>query len=293
MKGRYKDYKISLSFLSDEVSKQFKEGSFDKVLSISDDQKVYIDKIIKLSKKHNFELLFLTLPMYNTYYNSKIDDFNNINKYLNQLSISNKNVRFLDMNNHQMIYSNDYIKNENLGFNQHLNYKGQIVASNILANYVNINYSLKTDSVMTVKTVEDLIYNLNLNVDNANLKGGINIINNKKFKSKKEITVSINSELEIKGWLFNTDFPFTKESKKHIILKKDDDFIYFSVDGQVYNRESVGNEKKFGLSAKNSNFTFIMPARLLEKGAYSVFLVLETGSGEFIMKNSGKNIKIE
>ncbi|TYC15656.1 hypothetical protein ES677_04760 [Bizionia gelidisalsuginis] len=282
-----------MSFLSDEVSKQFKEGSFDKVLSISDDQKVYIDKIIKLSKKHNFELLFLTLPMYNTYYNSKIDDFNNINKYLNQLSISNKNVRFLDMNNHQMIYSNDYIKNENLGFNQHLNYKGQIVASNILANYVNINYSLKTDSVMTVKTVEDLIYNLNLNVDNANLKGGINIINNKKFKSKKEITVSINSELEIKGWLFNTDFPFTKESKKHIILKKDDDFIYFSVDGQVYNRESVGNEKKFGLSAKNSNFTFIMPARLLEKGAYSVFLVLETGSGEFIMKNSGKNIKIE
>jgi len=71
--------------------------------------------------------------------------------------------------------------------------------------------------------------------------------------------------------MFHTDFLFTKESKKHILLKKDDDFIYFSVDGQVNNRESVGNEKKYGLSAKNSNYTFKMPARLLEKGAYSVF----------------------
>ena len=285
-KKQYKDYEISPNFLDNKISEKFKTNTFNLNLSVSDDQKLYLDKIIQLSKKHNFELLFLTLPMYDVYYKKKASDFGNINEYLKKIAFANINVKTLDMNNYKISYGKDYIKREKLGFNQHLNYRGQIMASNILSDYINNNYSFEKRKNYLNEKVENLIYNLDYTREKS-FKTNINKINNKTTKNKDSIFIKSNQEIRIQGWMFEEHTNYFEHKQKHIALKSKN-FTYLSIPRQVKETKSPQREKRFGSIAKNTNFDFKAPARLLEKGFYDVYLILETSKGDFFVNRYNK-----
>ena len=115
----------------------FKENE----MLISEKEQLYIDKIIKLSKKNSFELLFITIPVYDLYYQKVKNGFKRVNNQILKIIKKHQNVKYFDINGkyNGFNYSN-IVREKKVSINQHLNYKGGIISSNELANFIKNNY---------------------------------------------------------------------------------------------------------------------------------------------------------
>ncbi|NND61896.1 MAG: hypothetical protein HKN48_01750 [Flavobacteriaceae bacterium] len=293
-KIQFKDYDRGFNFLDKRTANKYKTTTFSDSLYISEDEKIYLKKIIELSQKNNFELLFLTLPMYDEYYQMEIDQFEKINSDIDSLISGFDNVRYLDMNKNGNYSRTDFAHAKILQ-NQHLNYKGGIKASNFLANYINDTYRISVKQKRNVNRAEGYLYGRNtIEKDTLfeGVVGSIDTLSYEEVRNSKVVNIPKNRRfLELNGWMYKEGVDLLK-SKKRIAFKLNDDFVYIT-------QRPLGQRKTFrlveerGASYENSGYTLKLDKRLFEKGKYKIYHIIETDKGEVHVQDMWKWIVIE
>lgn len=191
----FKDSAKDIDFLSDEIANNYLNKKFNDSIYISEDHKIFIRKIINLSHERKFKLLFVTIPFYERYYSTLKNSFDLAHNHLSDLTSSDINIKMLDIN--QLVeLDNSYFLNGNPStfnyHNQHLNYKGNIKSSNIIANFINEEYDFVSEQNNS-STVQDALYKFKDNLKPKKIEGelisvndrSINASNNLIRKSKK------------------------------------------------------------------------------------------------------------
>jgi len=121
-----------------ERTDDFFLNDFSKIteeIPIQDEQKVYLDKILKLAKDNNIKILFISVPYkYTQEFTAQINV--KVNNYLRK-NYESKDVKFFDMNTmyKEMGFDYCYLKDEG-----HANAKGATLISSFLADYIKNNY---------------------------------------------------------------------------------------------------------------------------------------------------------
>jgi hypothetical protein len=217
----YIDSFKNIIFMSDEIAENFKSKEYNTPFFLPENSKEYLHKIIALSKEKGFKLLFVTLPFYETYYKKRkteIDVFHNELQHF--LSNQDKSIKLLDLNKKTKLDKTNFRgvpEEKKYDYrNQHLNYKGNIKATNLISNYINDTYFI-TKSKSNFNTPQDIFYNYDQKSSSTKFEGNImNISNNyiSKFEGsleeataieKKEINLlKFNNQFDNPGWYKNT-----------------------------------------------------------------------------------------
>jgi hypothetical protein len=291
------DFNKRLWVLPSHKIKEFESITFDfENMYISDQERVYINKIIDLSKVHDFELLFFSTPVFDKYYIKTKSGFNNIAQSFNAIANDNANVKFYDVNGELGGLNYSYIMNGNVSQNQHLNYKGVIKTSNLIANFINKEYDLNKGKLRKTDIVspEDLIYNRKEFEKDSTFIGKVyRIKDNKiiKVNSNSEIVIEEDENLiNIEGWMYKKGINFNR-AKKSLALKKDNDFIFFSGE-EMKEREAKSVIEKNGDKFKKSGYSFKLNKVFLEKGKYKIFHVVESENKEIFLQDMWKWIVV-
>lgn len=248
---------------------------------ISEAEKTYINKIIELSKKNNFKLLFITIPVFELYYEKVKNGFKKVNDQIFEIINKHNNVSYFDINGkyNGFKYSN-IVKEKKVSNNQHLNYKGGIISSNDLANFININYQEFIDKKEIKNTFEYNLYNIKGVKENQNFKGQITKIND----------ISSSNELIIEGWMHLKGVNNWKVSKA-LALKKNNDFIFIS-SNQLKAKKNNDIIDSLGKSFLSSGYVFKLSKALLDKGSYDIYHLIKTKKGRIFSQDLNKKIII-
>ncbi len=287
----YKGSSNSVTMLSNERVKEYEEKSFKKrVFRISNRQRSYFNKIKELAKVNGIEIVLLTIPYFKEYrdkinYKSFHDEINNL--------ASENNIKHLDLNVVFKDWDNTYFSNENVGHNQHVNYKGAIELSNYLANYIQKNFNFKEKREHTIYP-EYYLYN---NIIRDSLNNGNRILGNlDKLNGTKRLKFNVQqgkSSIVLYGWaaIENQE---SKNNEIFIGLKSDDGKFYVSKETQFkpIKRTDVSKYFKKGNIYDHTGFHINVNSMLLHKGLYKIFMIVRSPKGEVLVKNSGKSVEI-
>jgi|TARA_B110000879_G_scaffold1054_1_gene1285 hypothetical protein len=286
----YNDNKI-LWYLNTSKIKEYKKRTFEKKdIYLSEPEKEYLKKIIDLSEEYNFELLLFTIPIYSEYYkkvkgsidSTSLQVYNYVKKY--------KDVKYFDINKELGGLSATYIMGEKVSENQHLNYKGIVKTSNLLANFINKEYNFKSTSTYNNDdTVEKLVYNSKKTARDTSYLGNVETVNGRNYRdveSKQLITISpTEKKVKLEGWMFKEGVNL-KRSTKIIALKKGDDFVYVS------GKDLIDNSNQ-GKSFEKSGYSINIDKYMLEKGKYRVFHIIKSHNNELYVQDMWKWIVIK
>ncbi|MFD2917032.1 hypothetical protein [Psychroserpens luteus] len=291
------DYNKKLSFISDAVIEQYNNKEFStKKFFLSENEKLYLNKIIELSKIENFELLFFTTPILDAYYKNTEVGINKVSSQLNKLFKSHDNVKYYDINQEVKGYDKTRFLPGTMNHNQHLNYKGIINNSNLLSKFIKNNYKFDTDSGNRTQTIEDILYNNRKIEKDSTFFGNIIGINNFKYRIGDSLTNTISvprhqKNISIKGWMFKEDLNLKRTTRK-LALKKKNNFIVIS-EGNLKNRENKSISERFRDNYKMSGFQFNFNRQSIEKGKYKIYNIIESDKGEIFVKDMWKWLIIE
>jgi len=278
-----------LWYLNSSRVKKFKKRTFEKKdIYLSEPEKEYLKKIIDLSEEYNFELLLFTVPIYSEYYNkvkesidsTSLDIYNYVKEY--------KDVKFYDINKELGGLSPTYIMGEKVSDNQHLNYKGIVKTSNLLANFINKEYDFKT-TFSNNNTVEKLVYSSNKIARDTTYIGNVETVNGRNYRNnedKQVITITPNDKkVKLEGWMFKKGVNL-KRSSKIIALKKGNDFIYVS-------SKDLKDNPKQGAPYEKSGYSITIDKYMLEKGKYRIYHIIKTHKNELYIQDMWKWVLIE
>nr|WP_321229335.1 hypothetical protein [uncultured Psychroserpens sp.] len=278
--------------------KEFESKTFDfENMYLSEQEEIYLNKIINLSKNHKFELLLFSVPVYDVYYNKTKSGFEKIATTLKNIEKDNSNVKFYDINSELGGLNYSYIMNGKVSQNQHLNYKGIIKTSNLMANFINKEYTLNKQTTINdnVFYPEKLLYNTKEFKKDSTFLGKVyQVKNNKiiKVNSNNEIVIDNDeSVINIEGWMFKKEINFNR-AKKILALKKGDDFIFLSGE-EMKDREAKSVINKFGNEYMKSGYNFNINKEFLEKGKYKIFHIVESQNKEIFIQDMWKWIVVK
>lgn len=278
---------------SKKYEKQSKFG-LDKYNILPDEEKALQDIIDLAKEKGTKRIILLTIPFYNKY-RDKID-YNSLDEPLKRIVKNNEGVlEYIDLNTIYPNWDRTYFSNDPVGYNQHLNYKGNIVASN----YITENVICKTFNKPINKhdSFEKYFYNKTLKervISNDDLLGNLEKLNKERFKAS-EIVIQKDTVFSFEGWMTIKDKQSTFDDEKLLILSRDSTFIYFSSPSQISFKERKDVSKYYKKENKLYNYSgFIVKINIeqLEKGKYTVYMALKPETGEVAIKNTHKTIDV-
>jgi hypothetical protein len=280
-----------LWYLNSSSIEGYKKRMFiKKDIYFSEAEKRYLKKIIVLSDEYNFALLLFTIPIYEEYYNKVKDSIDNTSLKIYNYAKEYKEIKFYDINKELGGLSATYIMGEKVSENQHLNYKGMIKTSNLLANFINKEYNLKPNSLyINDNTVEKLIYNSKKTARDTSYLGNVETVNAKNYRdaeNKEVITISLTeSQVKLEGWMFKEGVNL-KRGSKIIALKKGNNFVYVS------GKDLVDNSNQ-GKSFEKSGYSIRINKYMLEKGRYKIFHIIKSHDNELYLQDMWKWIVIK
>src|SRR5690606_38534915 len=189
-------------------------------------------------EKGTKKIILLTIPFYKKYRN-KID-YNSLDEPLKRIAENNQGlIEYIDLN---IIYPNwdrTYFSNDPVGYNQHLNYKGEIVASNYIVENVSSEAFSKPIKINKYDSFEKYFYNKTVRdsvIANGDLLGNLEKLNKEGFKAS-EIVNQKGMVFILEGWMAIKDKQSTFTDEKLLILSRDNAFIYFSSPSQISFKE--------------------------------------------------------
>ncbi|WP_179333995.1 hypothetical protein [Winogradskyella costae] len=296
---QFYDNALGTRIISENRIKKFQETVFDDPISISKDQKKILNDLIALSKKNNFQLVFTTVPFLDIYYEKTKSSYDFAYNQLKNIISKHKNVSLFDINESKT-FGSSFILDEktNTLQNQHLNYKGQILASNLLANYINKHIDIKGSDYNWKYSPEGVAYNLKGGTKDSIFLGSVNKVNSTLYHRQnksplKEIKVSKKSKyVTLEGWMKRKGLK-NSDAKKIIAFKGNNNFIYITVNNEVNERSAPWVEERYGPEFINSGYKLKFQKALLEKGSYTVYHILQNKQGECFITNTYKKIIIE
>ena len=286
----YNHNKILWHLNSSSIEGYKKRMFIKKDIYFSEAEKIYLKKIIVLSDEYNFDLLLFTIPVYEEYYNKVKDSIDNTSLKIYNYAKEYKEIKFYDINKELGGLSATYIMGEKVSENQHLNYKGMIKTSNLLADFINKEYNLKPNSLfINDDTVEKLIYNSKKTARDSSYLGNVETVNGKNYydlENKELITISLaERRVKLEGWMFKKGVNL-KRGSKIIALKKGDDFVYVS------GKDLVDNSNQ-GKSFEKSGYSINISKYMLEKGRYKIFHIIKSHDNELYVQDMWKWIVIK
>ena len=285
--------------LSVSSSKEYeKQSKFDlDKYNILPEERKALQGIIDLAKeKGTKKIILLTIPFYKEY-RDKID-YNSLDEPLKKIAKNNEGVvEYIDLNRIYPNWNRTYFSNDPVGYNQHLNYKGKIIASNyIIENVISKTFN-KPIKINKHDSFEKYFYNKTLKdsvISNGNLLGNLEKLNKKGFKAS-EIVNQIDKVIILEGWMAIKDKQSTFEDEKLLILSRDSTFIYFSSPSQISFKERKDVTKYYEKDNKlydYSGFNVKINSEQLEKGKYTVYMAIKNKTGEVAIKNTHKTIDV-
>ncbi|AOW21162.1 hypothetical protein [Urechidicola croceus] len=260
-----------------------------KNFEITFDEKVYLNKIIDLCRKKNVGILFLTIPILPEYLSTFEEEYKTHKENLVGF-LKKKEVKLLDLNLKHDKFDYTNFANDNVGRNQHLNYKGAIKSSLNFVEYIKVNFP----EVLNPKSkdsnfVEHLIYNNKFNYNPDNLfkvyVGKTTILNNKN---------GIDKTLEINGWMIVKGEQSTL-TEKYVCLVNNK-YKYINLDNQITKnlpRKEVSKRFNKENLYDLCGFKVKINTKLLDKGEYKLVLISKDQNDVFRSKTINKSIIIE
>lgn len=281
---------------SKEYEKQSKFG-LDKYNILPDEEKA-LQNIIDLAKeKGTKRIILLTIPFFKKYRN-KID-YNSLDEPLRRIAKNNEGVvEYIDLNRIYPNWDRTYFSNDPVGYNQHLNYKGNIVASNYITENVICKTFKKPIKINKHNAFEKFFYNKTLKdsvISNDDLLGNLEKLDKERFKAS-EIVNQKDMVFTLEGWMAIKDKQSTFDDEQLLILSRDSTFIYFSSPSQISFKERKDVTKYYEKDNKLYNYSgFIVKinSEQLEKGKYMVYMALKNETGEVAIKNTHKTIDVQ
>ncbi|WP_159022153.1 hypothetical protein [Formosa sp. L2A11] len=293
-KGK-KERRRGVTILSQASVQEYKTRSeFNlNTYNILPEEEKALQQIVDLAKeKGTKKIILLTIPFYN-HYRNKID-YNSLDKPLKAFVKKNEFVNYLDLNIEYPDLDRSCFSNEPVGYNQHLNYKGAIVVSNYLSNYVYNTYKLKSNNNDNNSLESALYKSINSKPELTKSEEflGFFRINNSKNK-----IVSITQEKQaiiLDGWMTLKDKKST-DNEMFIGLVKGNNFMYINSVNQLVRKKRLDvtkNLKKKNNLYDDSGFKFSINSALLEKGLFDVYTIIRDPKGKIFVKKSGRKVKI-
>lgn len=285
-----------LSVASAQAYEKQSEFELEKYDILPDEEKA-LEGIISLAKeKGTKRIVLLTIPFYKDYRN-KID-YNSLDRPLKRIANNNDAaVEYIDLNSVYPDWDRTYFSNDPVGYNQHLNYKGEIVASHYIVDSVIGKTFNNPLQVKKQDSFEKYFYNKDLKdsvISNGELLGNLETLNKEKFTDIK-IVDQKDKVFVLEGWMAFKDKQSTFKEEKLLVLSRDSTFIYFSSPSQISFKERKDVTKYYKKKAKLYNFSgfnVAIKTGQLETGKYTVFMALKNESGEVAIKNTHKTIEV-
>ncbi|WP_421802120.1 hypothetical protein [Flagellimonas sp.] len=162
----YKGFYSSFSFRQPRWEKSIRGKKINKTKRIkknkklSEFQKRKIDEVIQLFNDENIDLLFVSSPYHRDYIGDEYFTYQKlIKEYLNI-----KGVPFIDFNEYW-----DELKLHKYDFRDlgHLNSRGALKTSKLLADYIKENYDVHNDKLSSEENLNNRYYLINNNLDKA------------------------------------------------------------------------------------------------------------------------------
>lgn len=285
--------------LSVSSSKEYeKQSEFDLAeYNILPDEEKALNDIITLAKEKGTEkIILLTIPFYKKYRN-KID-YNSLDEPLKKITKKNEGlVEYIDLNSIYPNWDRTYFSNDPVGYNQHLNYKGNIVVSNYIIENVIYKTFNKPIKINKYDSYEKYFYNKTVRdsvIANADLLGNLEKLNKEGFKASKIVNQK-DMVFILEGWMAIKDKQSTFNDEKLLILSRDSTFIYFSSPSQISFKERKDVTKYYEKNNKlydYSGFIIKINSEQLEKGKYTIYMALKNETGEVVIKNTHKTIDV-
>ncbi len=290
-KRNFKRTQLNKSKLTDAMVRQFAQTDFEaEELFISEDELFYLQKIIELSREFNFDLLFVSVPVYSEYFQKTKEGFGRIKSTLDSIVEQNENIQFYNLNYLEEGYDRSFIFNEKqVSFNQHLNYRGIVRATTSVANY----YNGKADKVDSVRMkMENLVlYSGNIKSDTI-FRGAAESVNNKPYKfssTKNLLTFNENTEaLKIRGWMQLTG-KMEEELNFYVALKNEDGEIHLAQATLTENEQAKSDPRK----AQRQYFTALFTTDMLSNSEYKIYNLIEAAQGTVYIMDPWKWVAIK
>ncbi|MDC6366495.1 MULTISPECIES: SGNH/GDSL hydrolase family protein [Flavobacteriaceae] len=286
--------------LSVSASKIYeKQSKFDlSKYNILPDEEKALKGIISLAKeKGTKRIVLLTVPFYKKYRN-KID-YNSLDEPLKKIAKDNVGfVEYVDLNTVFPDWDRTYFSNDPVGYNQHLNYKGEIVASNYIIDNVISRTFNRPLNVKKQDSFEKYFYNNPLRdsvISKGELLGNLEKLNKEKFTASKIVNQK-DKVFVLEGWMAFKDKQSSFKEEKLLVLSRNSTFTYFSSPSQISFKERKDVTKYYNKKNKlyhYSGFTVKINSEQLEKGKYTVYMALQSESGEVAIKNTHKIIDVQ
>lgn len=276
-------------------AKKYADTNFDSSeILLSNQEKEYLSKILKLSEKKGIKLLFLNIPIFKTYYQKNKKAFDRVSKELTEFFESHENVKFFDLNGDVGGFSRTFMSNErNISANQHVNYKGCIKTSNLVSDYLIKNYDLRVND-NPFSSEEDILYNFKKIEKDSLFLGGINKVNEtlvSKMKNRNRIIINAKEDkIRIEGWMFREGINNIRSEKK-IALRKGNKFIYIS-GNEMKERKAYALINKFGEQYAKSGYRFEIPSEAIEKGRYRIYHLIKSNNGDLYVQDTWKRLVV-
>lgn len=259
---------------------------------LSEMEKEYLASILKLSKQHKFEILFITVPVFDQYYKVTKPGFERVHNELEHYFSEEKNVTILNIN--KAFNGLDYthvIPEKDKDANQHLNYKGIIKTSNYLANFLIDQYDLKATHPLPTNSPEALMYRNVTIQDDPSFKGKLTHFNKKWIGPDTVLTIpKKQSKFVLQGWS-NKRGVNDRAAKRSLIFKKDTNFVYVSHFRNVRIDSTPATQDT--TSYIKTGFQFELDTNLLEPGSYSIYLSTQAKDGTYYYKDLVKQLVVQ
>lgn len=266
-----------------------------KDIRITAEEMVFMDKIIQLSKKHNFEILLFTVPVYSAYYEKTKLGFNRAEKQLDSFAKISKNVKFFDINRKYGGFDETYILYEKeLLTNQHLSYKGIVKTTNELANFINSNYTFRTKNRIDKRTIEYEVVNQKIRTIKG-FEGRVDKVNGQLFKNmpkNKTFTVQESAKvITIEGWMRKEGVD-SLGLIRELVLYKDAEFFLRSGD-KLKEKDIPYLVNNKGEDYRNVGYSYTIPKTSFDAGIYKIFHVIQPKNGKVFIHDTKIKIQIE
>lgn len=256
--------------------------------NIMKDEENALKSIVKLAREKGTEqIILVTVPFYKSY-RDKID-YSSLTSPLKKFVAENPDVEYLDLNVEFSNWDRTYFTNENVSYNQHLNYKGAINVSNYLVNSIKTKLNYTSN-----KSLEYYLYN---SIQKDTLYNGKRILGNLERLNSKKVPLLIvekpNTQIILEGWMAIEDNS-SEENEMFVGLKKNKDFIFISDSRQLARKVRKDVSRYFEKTNiyDNSGFRISINSDLLEKGTYDVFILIRNKEGEVVVRPAKKTVKI-
>ncbi len=284
------------SFITKAQVEKFKEKRYPgNEIYLDKKEHFFVDKLIALSEKHDFDLLFFTVPVYDSYYKLVEHSFERFHKQLSEHISGHGSVHFFDYNRYLKGLNETYLINEGeIRKSQHLNYKGIIKTSNALSEFILENYNHQPSSLSLDRTPEYLSYN-SIEAAEGSMEGAISrLIYKKSYREGRKDTVRVPSEfrfVRIEGWMKHTNAP-SEQSEKVIALAKDDNFVFVTINELENRTDSILIQQK-GADYRFAAYSCTINKIFFEPGAYEVLHIVSSETGKSYMQRMNNWLLIE